>query len=235
MKPEPVFPANGATVKSFQVAPTRVRGMTVRAFPDAAQAQRLSQLIGQGRYVYNVMRGLQNTPAPEGNTWLNKAGWSALNKAMTDLLAQAREDARQVLLHPSDPSKWGTHHWLVDCPRTLVTQKYNDLKQAWSHHASNPGHFAAPTFKKKSSRDGVRFQIDPRQYDREIHLHERQWQAAKHALKFPRAVFFEESEDVVRMTHAWPLPEDPAHVWIKIPKVGRVRVELTEPVHGEVV
>jgi IS605 OrfB family transposase len=137
-------------------------------------------------------------------------------------LRAAREDAARVLTHPASPELWG-EHWLADCPRTLVTQKLDDLTKSWKAFFKGIG--GKPTFKSRSSRDSVRFQVDPRKHDQSLSVHfPEDAQRARDA-----------NGDVVPFPPHYRQGRDPQDTWVKIPNVGRVRVKLSEPIRGQIV
>jgi hypothetical protein len=150
------------------LAPTRTRGYVVRAYPTVGQGQKIGQLIGQGRYLYNWILVAQNEHHARGDSLHTKEGKAKLNRLITEKLIQAREDARKVVLHPGGPTQWG-EHWLAECPRTLITRKLKDLNAAWVRYFKHQG--GKPKFQRKSASDSFLVQIDPRQYDREISVH----------------------------------------------------------------
>jgi IS605 OrfB family transposase len=192
-------------VKSSLIGPTRTRGYVLRAFPSFSQAQRINQLIGQGRYLYNWLLATQKKSYEDGISLHTKDGKSLLNRLITEKLAEAKIGASRVLTHPGDPSQWG-EHWLYGCPRTLITQKYKDLTESWRRAFKRTA--GRPKFQRRSSKDSFRFQIDPRQYASEISVH-----------------FGVEGLGQT----------NPSDIWVKIPNVGCVRVELHEPIHGNVI
>jgi hypothetical protein len=193
------------TVKRSIVGPTRTRGYVLRAFPSVSQAHRINQLIGQGRYMYNWLLATQKKSYEDVFSLHTKDGKALLNRLITEKLAEAKIGASRVLTHPGDPSQWG-EHWLHGCPRTLITQKYKDLTESWKQYSKHTA--GRPKFQKYSSKDSFRFQIDPRQYASEVSVHF--------------------SEEGLKQTN-------PSDIWVKIPNVGRVRVELHEPIHGKVI
>jgi IS605 OrfB family transposase len=214
--------ANGFEVTRHAVAPGRTRGFVLRAFPTEDQAHRLNQLIGQGRHLWNWMLDFQETSYAQGVSLHNKAGAALLNAAITAKLRSARADAARVLTHPASPELWG-EHWLADCPRTLVTQKLDDLNKSWKAFFKGTG--GKPTFKSRSSRDSVRFQMDPRQHDQSLFVH------------FPAEAqrAQDENGDLLPFQPHYRQGRDPQDTWVKIPNVGRVRVELSEPIRGQIV
>jgi IS605 OrfB family transposase len=193
------------TVKRSIVGPTRTRGYVLRAFPSVSQAHRINQFIGQDRYLYNWLLDTQNAAFKKGISLHTKDGKALLNRLITEKLAEAKLGASRVLTHPGDPSQWG-EHWLHGCPRTLITQKYKDLTESWKQYFKHTA--GRPKFQKYSSKDSFRFQIDPRQYVSEISVH-----FGKEGLS----------------------ETDPKDIWVKIPNVGSVRVELHEPIHGKII
>jgi IS605 OrfB family transposase len=229
-----VVAPNKFAVTRYAVAPTRVRGYVLRAFPTEDQAHRFNQLIGQGRFLWNWLLDFQETSYAAGLSLHNKAGAVILNLAITQKLAAARAGAARVLTHPADPSMWG-EHWLATCPRTLVTQKLDDLSKSWKRFFEKTG--GRPKFKSRSTLDSIRFQVDPRKHDQSLAVH------------FPENGSFERPERVenaegdsasgkAQVEAVFPAHfvhgRDPKDTWVKIPNVGRIRVELSEPVFGKI-
>jgi IS605 OrfB family transposase len=107
-------------------------------------------------------------------------------------------------------------------PMHAFIQKLDDLDKSWKQFFNGTG--GRPQPKARSKRDSIRFQVDPRQHDREVGIHfptEESRERDEHGELVPFPAHFRQGRD----------QDD---TWVKIPNVGRVRVELSEPVHGQI-
>ena len=84
------------------------------------------------------------------------------------------------------------------------------LTRSWKRSFEHTG--GKPKFQRRSSKDSFRIQIDPRKYAGSLSVH-----------------FDTEGLNGGSCT------TDPSEIWVKIPNVGRVRVELHEPIYGKVI